>query len=98
MPPWVKRFILRTNLMSKVIVAVGYKQFVVDAEVGVKLLDLLCDAEIYEDKYHGGGKENTHHIYANEGHSSAFGVSVEMKLIPNKFYQMAKLAGKPRKD
>ena len=72
--------------MSKVIVAVGYKQFVVDAEVGVKLLDLLCDAEIYEDKYHGNGKENTHHIYANEGHTSAFGVSVEMfkTMQPNK--------------
>ena len=89
---------LRTNTMSKVIVNVGYKHLVVDAEVGVKLLELLATAELYEDKYHGSGKPSTHHIYANEGHTSAFGMSVDMKLIPNTFYKMAKLAGKPTSE
>jgi hypothetical protein len=84
--------------MSKVVISIGYKNLVVDAEVGVQLLELLASAELYEDKYHGGNKPSTHHIYANDGHTSSFGMSIDMKLLPNKFYQMAKLAGKPTSE
>jgi hypothetical protein len=81
--------------MAKCVVAIGYKNFVLDADKGVQLLDLLADAEVYEEKWHSETKGNTYHVFANEGHTSGNGVSMELKVLSNSFYQMAKLAGKP---
>jgi hypothetical protein len=83
--------------MTKCVVSIGYKNFVLDAEKALGLVDLLADAEVYEEKWHSETKDNTYHIYPNEGHTSAYGVSMELKMLSNKFYQMAKLAGKPKK-
>jgi hypothetical protein len=85
---------LRTNLMAKCVVAIGYKSFVIDADKGVQLLDLLADAEIYEEKYNGSGQATTYHIYANEGGNSG-GIGVDLRLLPQSFYSISKLAGKP---
>jgi hypothetical protein len=34
-------------------------------------------------------------VFANEGHAGSNGVGMELKVLSNSFYQMAKLAGKP---
>ena len=81
--------------MAKCVVAIGYKNFILDADKGVQLLDLLADAEIYEEKWHSETKGNTYHVFANDGHASGSGVNMELKVLSNSFYQMAKLAGKP---
>jgi hypothetical protein len=81
--------------MAKCVVAIGYKNFVLDADKGVQLLDLLASAEIYEEKWHSETKNNTYHVFDNEGHAGSSGVSMELKVLSNSFYQMAKLAGKP---
>ena len=74
--------------MSKVIVELGYKSYVMEADKALALMELLQGAERYQSKYHGGGKGNTHHVYDEE-----FDMSI--KYMPNKLYAMAKLAGKP---
>ena len=84
--------------MAKCAVGIGYKTFVLDAEQGVQLMELLSNAEIYEEKYNGSGKPTTYHVYPNEGHASSDGVAMSMKVLSDKFYQMAKLAGKPSKE
>ena len=81
--------------MAKCVVAIGYKSFVIDADKGVQLLDLLADAEIYEESYNGTGKPTTYHIYENEGGGN--GVSIDLRLLPQSFYSVSKLAGKPNK-
>jgi len=81
--------------MAKCVVAIGYKNFVLDADKGVQLLDLLASAEVYEEKWHSETKNNTYHVFDNEGLASSSGVSMELKVLSNSFYQMAKLAGKP---
>jgi hypothetical protein len=51
--------------MSKVIVSIGWgSDFVMDADKALTLLDLLKDAEKYQDKYGKGG--NTFHIFPQE--------------------------------
>ena len=84
--------------MAKCVVSIGYKNFVLESDKGVQLLDLLADAEVYEEKWNSGTKENTFHVYANDGHGSADGIALSFKVLPNRFYQMAKLAGKPVKE
>lgn len=80
--------------MSKVIVNLGYRSIVVDAEKALTLAAMLEDAEIYESKYHSAkdGKPsfNTHHIYPmTQDHSFT------MQLVTNESYQMYKMAGTP---
>ena len=84
--------------MTKCVVSIGYKNFVLESEKAVKLLEIVADAEVYEEKWHSETKDNTYHIYMNEGHASSEGVAMSMKVLSNGFYQMAKLAGKPNKS
>jgi hypothetical protein len=80
--------------MKKAIVRVGYTQFVMDTPKALALLELLADAEIYEEKWRTkeqGG--TTHHMYSQDTNE---GIR-EIKVIPTAFYHMAKMAGKPEK-
>lgn len=80
--------------MSKVIVNMGYRSIVVDAEKAIAIADMLQDAEIYQSKYHsaenGNPSFNTHHIFPIDPDTT-----FSMQLITNESYQMYKLAGKP---
>lgn len=80
--------------MSKVVIDMGYKSYVMDAEQGIAVLNALSDCEVYQEKYHSAvdGKPsfNTHHIYALDSTSG-----IQMRLISNDAYKMYKLAGKP---
>ena len=72
--------------MAKVVVEMGWgKSFVLDSEKALTLLEILKDAEVFEEKY----SAKTVHIYDNADRS------LSMKLLPDSIYRMAKLAGKP---
>jgi hypothetical protein len=80
--------------MKKAIIRVGYNNFVLDTQKALALLELLADAEIYEERWRNredGG--TTYHVYPQE---SDHGVR-ELKVVPTAFYHMAKMAGKPEK-
>ena len=88
MPPSVKQYMLRTNDMSKVIVTIGWNnEFVMDADKALTLLDLLKDAEKYQDKY--GKNGNTFHIFPQDKELAT------LKVLSTNMYNLAKLAGKP---
>ena len=91
MPPSVKQFMLRTNDMSKVIVSIGWNnEFVMDADKALTLLDLLKDAEKYQDKY--GKNGNTFHIFPQDKEVAT------LKVLSTNMYNLAKLAGKPEEN
>ena len=80
--------------MSKVILNMGYRSVVLDANKALALISMLEDAERYESKYHSGenGKPsfNTHHIYPIDADNG-----FHMQLLTNESYNLYKLAGKP---
>jgi Tfp pilus assembly protein PilE len=80
--------------MSKVILNLGYRSIVLDADKAVAMLTMLEDAEMYESKYHSKTdvmtSHNTYHIYPMT-QENAFNI----QLITNESYNMYKLAGKP---
>jgi hypothetical protein len=76
-------------MTQKAVVSLGYREFVLDADKALTLLGLLEDAELYQEKYRSGGI-NTFHIYQSEEPQT-----MNLKLLPKKLYDLAKLAGKP---
>lgn len=80
--------------MTKVIVSIGWNNdFVMDADKALTLLDLLKDAEKYQDKYQPSDKGgNTYHIFPQDREIAA------LKVLSNNMYAMAKLAGKPEEN
>ena len=93
MPLLVKRFMLRTKTMTqKAVIALGYREYVLDADKALTLLGLLEDAEMYHEKYRQNGV-NTFHVYQNEEPQA-----MTLKLLPKKLYDLAKLAGKPEEN
>ena len=80
--------------MSKLIINLGYRSIVLDADKALTFIGLLDGAERYESKYHSAenGKPayNTHHIFPAEPDSG-----FTMQMLTNESYQMYKLAGKP---
>lgn len=77
-----------------IVVTLGYKSYVMSNKDAVALAEILEKAEMYEQKWVSqenrteGGSDHTYHVFENE-------TSVDMKLISNDLYLMAKLAGKP---
>jgi hypothetical protein len=89
MPPSVKPYMLRTNDMSKVIVSIGWNNdFVMDADKALTMLDLLKDAEKYQEVYHSKDG-NTYHIFPQQKELAT------LKVLSTHMYNLAKLAGKP---
>ena len=81
--------------MSKVILNLGYRNIVLDADKAITLVAMLDGAEMYEAKYHSrvGEQEshNTYHIYPMT-QENAF----NLQLITSDAYRLYKLAGKPQ--
>lgn len=81
--------------MSKVIVNLGYRSIVLDAEKAIAIAELMQDAEMYQSKYHsaenGNPSYNTHHIYPIEPDNG-----FSMQMLTTESYNMYKLAGKPQ--
>jgi hypothetical protein len=80
--------------MSKVIVNLGYRSIVLDAEKALTFISMVQDAEMYQSKYHSGenGKPsfNTYHIYPMDADNG-----FSMQMLTNESYNLYKLAGKP---
>jgi hypothetical protein len=80
--------------MSKCVVEVSYRKYVLDTAKAVALLDILAEAEIYETKWQKEEDGGTlHYIYpqGTEDHIRTLNV------LPAALYKIAKLAGKPDK-
>ena len=96
MPITARPFTSKTKLTTvreneMIVVTMGYTDYVMSAKDAFALSEVLARAERYEDKYHGGGVDNTRHVYENEA-------TFQMKIISDDVYRMAKLAGKPAKE
>jgi len=80
--------------MSKAIVRVGFRDYAMDTDKAIQLVEMLSNTERYESKYRQGGDDKkgsyTHHIYTDDEESVA-----NIKIITDDHYRMAKLAGKP---
>ena len=82
----------------KFLFEIGYKSFVVSAEQAQTIWDVLREAEVYEEKrkYNGGGstteRTTTYHVFDQEDWCEP----VQMKMMTDRQYQMAKLASKPQ--
>jgi len=78
------------------IVTLGYTDYVVQTKDALTLLEILSNAERYEDRYISGDSKtnttgkayHTYHVYENDA-------VINAKVLPNEKYRMAKLAGKP---
>ena len=84
---------------AKIVVSFNsYKQFVINTEDALKVLELLKDAERYEAVYHSSTptKEShtTAHVYPHDDDDEL----VTFRHITNAQYALAKIAGKPVKD
>jgi hypothetical protein len=83
--------------VGKVIVEIGYRNFVLDARDAVALAEMLGSAERYEAVWHGKTDtteaHHTYHVYVPDAHDAP-----TMKIISDDAYRMYKLAGKPASD
>jgi hypothetical protein len=95
LPTAAKQYILRSELMKKAIIRIGYYDYVLDTPKAIALLELLEETEMYESKYHTtDGGVSTHHIYKRETEDG----TRPLRLLTKSFYDMAKLAGKPENN
>lgn len=81
--------------MAKVIITLGWKKYVVDAQQALAVADMLSKAEIYDTKYVKDGEDKSttmHYVYPQDDHHW------NMDIMPDNIYRMAKLAGKPEND
>jgi hypothetical protein len=84
-----------SNEMSKVLIDIGYKKYVVEADEALKIAAMLSKAEQYETRYvkdDKGDGVSVHYIYPQDD------MRWLMEIMPDNIYRMAKLAGKPNKD
>jgi predicted DNA-binding ArsR family transcriptional regulator len=79
--------------MAKLSVQVGYRNYVLDGEKALQVLDILQGAELYEVKWRTDSEGGTtQHIYPQDVMSS----KVEVTYLTDEQYRMYKLAGKPQ--
>lgn len=82
--------------MAKVVVSLGYKSIVLDADKAIAFAELMQNAEAYESKWHNKtdtrDSYNSYHIYPLEQDGGSF---LGMQMITDDAYRMYKLAGKP---
>lgn len=80
---------------NKVQVDIGYKSYIVNADDGLKIMQILNNAEMFEEKSKRDGQGayvSTYYCYEQYDRAG-----VTIKSIPTSLYRMAKLAGKPPK-
>ena len=81
--------------MSKVVIEIGYKKYIVNADDAIKMAAMLSTSEMYETKYTKDDKGDSmtmHYVYPQED------MRWHMEIMPDSIYRMAKLAGKPSND
>lgn len=75
----------------KAIIQVGYTDYVMDADVALKMMEMLNTAERYRRK--GYGDDAAYYIWEQPVTEQQ-----SLTLISEDLYRMAKLAGEPPKD
>ena len=84
--------------MSKAVLRLGYKEFLIEVGDMVKVIDLLAKAERFERVYVPADKTKesyyTYHVYDQD----AAGKFNSIEFMTEDMYRMAKLAGKPEKQ
>jgi hypothetical protein len=83
--------------MSKAIVRVGHREYVLSTESALRIAELLADAEVYESKWHRDeGAVQSHYTY--HVYDRAHDDKLQIEVVGESHYLMAKLAGVPTKD
>jgi len=81
--------------MCKVVVAIGYKNYVLDTADAIKVAEALSKAELYDTKYRSKDKGGTSvNVWEQDENDS----TIAMTILSDSLYRMAKLAGRPTKD
>jgi len=79
----------------KAIVRVDYREYIIDADKAIKIMELIEGEEVYEEKWHKGDDNTeswyTYHVYPEDMDSR----TKSLKLINNEAYKIMKMAGKP---
>ena len=81
--------------MSKVVIDIGYRKYIVNADEAIKISTMLSTAEMYETKYTKDDKGDSmtmHYVYPQDE------MRWHMDIMPDSIYRMAKLAGKPTQE
>lgn len=83
--------------MSKAVVRIGHRDYVMAVEKALLVCEVLAEAELYESKWHKEvgttPSHYTYHVYRRE-HDDKF----NLEIIGERHYQMSKLAGAPPND
>ena len=80
--------------MKKAIIRIGYRDYVLNTEDAIKVLSVLAEAELYETKWVDENKAYNHYIF--KAKKDARENIVDIRLISDETYRLAKLAGDPR--
>jgi hypothetical protein len=80
--------------MSKAIVRIGYNDYVVDVSDAVKIMEIMSKAQHYKIKrdYGTTPTSSSYHVWDQEMDAD----SINVQLLPDAVYRVAKLAGKPK--
>ena len=76
--------------MSKCVISLGFKNYIVDTEQAIALGEMLSKAEMFEQKYQGSGMKDTFHVWEQDGEESKFTITI----LPDSIYRIGKLAGR----
>lgn len=77
--------------MTKAIVQIDYKKYVVEVDEAIAIANAIVGAERYEGR--GYGEDRVAHIWPQP----VFGGEYEVTFISEEQYRLAKLAGEPPK-
>ena len=81
----------------KAIIHIGFRQFVMEPEKALSVLEAIATAERYDTKWREEDKGGTsYHIWGVEDERNNHGSDVgSLRLITDNHYRLAKLAGAP---
>lgn len=79
--------------MTKVIMSLGYNEYIIDLADAVTVMEALTKAENYKSRYAKNG-DYTYHVWTDNERP----LRMEIKPITESLYRTAKLAGEPTDD
>ena len=79
--------------MTKVIMSIGYNEYVLDIQDAVTVMEIMTKVEKYKEKWRTNDG-NTYHVWTDEGSNPI----LTIKPIGENLYRTAKLAGEPKED
>ena len=77
--------------MAKAIIRIGYKDYIMNTQDALHILDLINKAERYETTYTPNTRNKTYHVYDTPMEDK----TDNLEIVHDDLYRMAKLAGRP---